>query len=220
MLGILRKDYVLFALATLVVFPVVLLMESVTLTELRPALVMTNMMVVWLLALVPLMVIEVEEEHSNGYAMLGSLPVRAGEIVAAKFLLLLAAIAACTAAQFVFLAGMRAAPALLALAQSAILLTGALCLLLGGTFYSVIFSFGCARLMTVSLFVFTVSSVMAPILLSKPAARALLREAVGLLLGLSGLEVVLGGLILYASLFFVSAALFRFEPRKKYQPLD
>ncbi len=220
MLGILRKDYAPFALATLVVFPVVLLIESVTLTELRPALVMTNMVVVWLLALVPLMVIEVEEEHSNGYAMLGSLPVRVREILAAKFLLLLAAIAACTAAQFVFLAGVRAAPAMLALAHSGILLTGALCLLLGGTFYSVIFSFGCARLMTVSLFVFTASSVVARILLSKPTARELLRKAAGLLLELSGLNVVLGGLVLYALLFLVSAALFRFEPRKRYRPLN
>lgn len=219
MLGILRKDCLLFALATLVVFPVVLLIESLTSTELRVASVVTNMVLTWLLVFVPLIVTEIEEEHSNGYTWLGSLPVRAREIVAARFLLFLAATAACTAAQFVFLAEMQAAPALLAAAHSVILLTGAACLLVGGIFYVAIFSFGCAQPLTASLVVCTASSVAATILFSKPAARELLRKTAGLLLQLSGLNVVLGGLALYALLFLVSVALFRFEPRKKYQPL-
>lgn len=218
MLGILRKDCLLFALASLVVFPVVLLLERLTSTELRVASVVTNMVLMWLVAFVPLMVTEMEEEHSNGYALLGSLPVRVREIVAAKFLLFLAAIATCTAAQFVFLAVVQAAPALLAVAHSVILLTGALCLLMGGIFHAAIFSFGCARLMTASLVVCTASSVAATILSSKPGARELLRKAAGLLLQLSGADVVLGGLALYALLFLISVALFRFEPRRKYPP--
>ena len=217
--GILRKDCLLFALAALVAFPAVLLIEGVASTELRPALVATNMVLMWLVAFVPPIVTEIEEEHANGYVLLGSLPVRAREIVAAKFLLFLAVIATCTIAQFVFLAAVEAAPALLAVARSAVLLTGAACLLLGGIFYAAIFSFGCARLLTVSLALCTGSCVAATILFSRPAARELLRKAAGFFLQLSGVNVVLGGLALYALLFLVSAALFRFEPRKKYQPL-
>lgn len=219
MLGILRKDCLLFALATLLAFPVVLLIEGVASTELRPALVATNIVLMWLAAFVPPIVTEIEEEHANGYALLGPLPVRAREIVAAKFLLFLAAIATCTAAQFVFLAAVDAAPALLAVAHSITLLTGAACLLFGGIFYAAIFSFGCARSLTVSLVVCTASCVAATILASSPAARELLRGAAGFLLQLSGVNVVLGGLALYALLFLVSVALFRFEPRKKFQPL-
>lgn len=217
MLGILRKDCLLFALAALVAFPAVLLIEGVASTELRPALVATNMVLMWLVAFVPPIVTEIEEEHANGYALLGSLPVRAREIVAAKFLLFLAAIAICTAAQFVYLAAVRATPALLEVAHSVILLTGAACLLFGGIFYAAIFSFGCARVLTGSLAVCTASCVAATV--SQPAARELFRKAAGFLLQLSGLDVVLGGLALYALLFLVSVALFRFEPRKKYQPL-
>lgn len=213
MLGILRKDYGVFALATLVVFPVVLLIESVTATELRPALVMTNIGLAWLLVFVPLIITEMEEEHSNGYALMGSLPLRVQEIVAAKFLLYLAAIATCTADQFVLLDVER-------VAHSVILWTGAACLLSGGIVYAVIFRFGVARLMTAPLFVVTGASVAAPFLLTRPAARELLRKAVGLLLELSGLNVVLGGLAVYALLFVVAVALFRFEPRKRYRPLD
>jgi len=219
MRGILHKDCLLVALASLVAFPAVLLIESATSTELRPAWVATNMILTWLVAFVPPIVTEIEEEHANGYALLGSLPVRAREIVAAKFLLFLAAVATCTAAQFVFLATVEAAPALLAVAHSVILLTAAGCLLAGGIFYAAVFSFGCARPLTVSLVVCTASCVAATILLSRPAARELLRKAVGLLLQLSGVNVVVGGLALYALLFLVSVVLFRFEPRKRYQSL-
>jgi hypothetical protein len=219
MLGILRKDYGIFALATLVVFPGVLLIESVAATNLRPAWVTTNMVLTWLLVFVPLSITEMEEEHANGYLLMGSLPVRVWEIVAAKFLLFLAAITTCTVAQFVFLAVVQPAPSLLTLAYSVVLLTGAAGLLLGGAFYAAIFSFGCARFITASLFVCTASTVVAPILLSKPAARELLRKAAGALLRLNGVEVILGGLAVYALLSVVAVTLFRFEPKKRYRPL-
>jgi hypothetical protein len=220
MLGILRKDSGIFALATLVVFPLILLIESVAVTELRPALVMTNIILAWLLVFVPLNMTEMEEEHSNGYALMGSLPVRVWEIVAGKFLLLLAAIATCTAVQLALLEVVHAAPALLVLAHTAVLLACSVSLLFGGIAYATIFCFGFARLMQALPFAILASSAAAPILFARPAARELLRKAAGFLLGLSRVEVIPGGLALYALLFVVAVALFRFEPRKRYRPLD
>jgi hypothetical protein len=220
MLGILRKDSGIFALASLVVFPIILLIESATVTELRPALVMTNIILAWLVVFVPLNITEMEEEHSNGYVLLGSLPVRAREIVAGKFLLYLAAIAACTAVQLALLEVVHVAPALLVLAHTAVLLTSSASLLFGGIAYATIFCFGFARLMQALPLVIVASGVAAPILFAKPAARELVREAAGVLLRLSGLEIVLGGLALYVLLFLVSVALFRFEPKRRYRPPD
>jgi len=219
MLGIFRKDCLHFALAGLVAFPAVLLVENAILTELTPAWVVINMALAALLAFEPLFATEIEEEHGNGYALLGSLPVLPREVVAAKFLLFLAAVAACTAAQFVFLAVAQASPSLLAAARSASLFAGAACLVLGGVFYAAIFSFGCVRSLNVWLTVSLACCVAATILLGNPAGRELLRKAAGVFLQLSAQRVVLGGLALYALLFFVSVALFRFEPGKKALPL-
>jgi hypothetical protein len=56
MLGILRKDCLLFAIAALVVFPAVLLAESLLSKETGTAAVATNTVLTWLLVFVPLRV--------------------------------------------------------------------------------------------------------------------------------------------------------------------
>lgn len=215
MLGILRKDYLLFALAALVAFPAVLLTEYFISAELRVATVVTNLVLAWLLALGSLMVTELEEEHSHSYELLTPLPLHLREIVAAKFLLFLAAVAALTAQQFAFLKLVQAAPALVAFAQAAILAGGAACLVIGGIAQASIFSLGYARFTVLSLAALTALSLVPPLLLAMggTTAREAVRQTAGLLLALNPAAIVLAGLALYALLFLVSVALFRREAR-------
>ena len=210
MLGILRKDYLLFALATLVVFPALLLTERFISAELRVATVVTNLVLTWMLALGSLMVTELEEEHSHSYELLTSLPLRLREIVAAKFLLFLTAVAALTAQQFAFLKVVQVAPALVAIAQPAVLVGGAACLVFGGIAQAAIFSLGYARFTVFSLVALTALSFVPPLLLAMGGtnAREAVRQTAGFLLTLNPGVVVLAGLALYALLFLVSVALF------------
>jgi ABC-type transport system involved in multi-copper enzyme maturation permease subunit len=161
------------------------------------------------------MVTELEEEHSHSYELLTSLPLRLREIVAAKFLLFLAAVAALTAQQFAFLKLVQAAPAPVAIAQAAVLACGAACLVIGGIAQASIFSLGYARFTVLSLVALTAFSLVPPLLLAMggTAAREAVRQTAGLLLALNPAAIVLAGLALYALLFLVSVALFRREAR-------
>ena len=221
MLGILRKDYSLFTLAALVAFPAALVVEILISTDLHLASVVLNVLLTWLLALGSLAITELEEERSNGYVLLSTLPIRTREFVGAKFLLFLGTLGACTVAQLIFLKVMQAAPSLLAIAHSTALLSASVCLVLGGLAYIGIFTLGYRRFTIVALTVFTAFGLVPPILLSmgKPAARELLHKAGVFLLQLNGLGVVLAGLALYVLLFLVSTALFRHETRQRAMPL-
>ena len=220
MLGILRKDFLLFAIGALGVFPTVLLVELLLWRELRVASLIANGVLTWLVGLLPLLANEAQEERSGGYVLLGALPVLAREIVAAKYLLLLGAVSACTLLQLAFLALAEAAPALLGMARLTALLNAAACLLVGAVAYVGIFVLGFTRFTVVALACFTALGLVPPLLLmmGRPAARELLRGTAAFLLSLNATAVVSLGLALYALLFVVSVSVFSFAPKKKYVP--
>ena len=220
MLGILRKDYRWFALGALGVFPAVLLTELLVWRELRLASLVTNLVLTWLVATGPLMVNEMEEERSGGYLLIGALPVLTREIVAAKHLLFLGAVAVCAAAHLAYLAVAPATPPLRSTAQLTTLLNGAACLVGGAVAYACIFGLGYARFTVVALVCFTALGLVPPLLLAMgpAAARELLRGTAAFLLSLNGVGVALLGLALYSLLFAVSVALFDLVPKKKSVP--
>ena len=217
--GIMRKDFRLFALGALVVYPAVLLVELFLWNELHVAQLVTNAFLTWLIAFVPLWTNEAQEERSGGYVLLGGLPVLAREIVAAKYILLLGAVIACTLAQCAFLAVVEAAPGLLGIAKMSVLLNATACLLFGALNYAGIFVLGYSRFMVVLGTCVTVFLLVNTLLLTRRLeVHEFLRGAAAFLLSLNAMAVVLLGLGLYALLFVVSVTLFSFAPKKKYIP--
>jgi len=106
------------------------------------------------------------EEKHKGYAFLSILPVKEGEIVAAKFLLALTA-NALFVGFLVFLFSLSPSPPEeIALAQSYVLFMGVICLVLAGFSYTGIFSIGYTKF-AVIVMTFLVALGLVPMLLMK-----------------------------------------------------
>ena len=106
------------------------------------------------------------EEKHKGYTFLSILPVKEGEIVAAKFLLALTA-NALFVGFLVFLFSLSpSAPEEIALAQSYVLFMGIICLAMAGLSYTGIFSIGYTKF-AVIVMSFLVALGLVPMLLMK-----------------------------------------------------
>jgi len=217
MLGIVRKDVLYFVVSACVLMPVLLLVERLVADVLRTLFVMVNSILLYVFLIGPMMIAEQTEEKCNGYAFLGSLPVTRWEIVTGKFCLVLMSVAILVAGNLVLLASWPGPPDQVAISQSAVILNGALCLLICGVIYTGVFSLGYTRSFVVGTVSVGILSLVPPVLTHKHAwtSQTLIPRFADLLLHTNPLIFVAAGLAGYALLMLLATRLFSFEPKQK-----
>jgi hypothetical protein len=214
-LGLLKKDFFYFALSSFVLLPVLLIGERVSADTFQPLFVMLNSAFFYTLVIGPVMITEMDEEKCHGYSFLGGLPIRAREIVWARFSLALMVVAANAAGNWALIASWPARPEEAALGQSVVAFNTAMCLIVCGLAYAGIFGLGYTRFMVVVLIATVTVSLVPPLLTHGGQGRLVLRWATEFLLKMNRPACVLAGLGAYAGLMILATALFSFEPKKK-----
>jgi hypothetical protein len=214
-LGLLKKDFFYFALSSFVLLPVLLIGERVSADTFQPLFVMLNSAFFYTLVIGPVMITEMDEEKCHGYSFLGGLPIRAREIVWARFSLALMVVAANAAGNWALIASWPARPEEAALGQSVVAFNTAMCLIVCGLAYAGIFGLGYTRFMVVVLIATVTVSLVPPLLTHGGQGRLVLRWATEFLPRMNRPACVLAGLGAYAGLMILATALFSFEPKKK-----
>ncbi len=142
MLGIIKKDLFPFAINLIIIFPVLTMYVIYTGGVFNATVIIIMNILLYLLVLGPVLIIELGEEKNKGYDFLGQLPLKAFDVVAAKFLIPLAAAAVITVYYYLLFSWLSDSSTSLALEKRSVIICGTICLLTVGFTYIGTFAFG------------------------------------------------------------------------------
>lgn len=206
MIGIIKKNAPFFLINLLVLVIALFAYWKTSRTALDVTVVFIQ--VAWLYGVVLLSVMgdELREANTDGYSFLATLPVTAGEIVAAKYVLVLMIAAVYTICTYFMFAGLEVDPAVLALSRGYLFANGVLCLVLSGIMYLGFFRFGCRRFYKV-LMGFVIVIFLSPFLLEEiaiPRVDVTLATLIALNERIPWTVVVPAGLAVYLGLMILA----------------
>jgi hypothetical protein len=217
MLGIMRKDGFYFLLSAGVIAPLVLIAEGWLLPGYTVTMLLANLLMMFLLVAGPVAIVEQAEEKNNGYAWLGTLPVRRREIVAAKFLMAFLTLAAVVAGNLIQVHVLVTDPEPARLLTAVVLLNGAACLVMAGLMYTGILGIGYTRFLMAVSFVMVLLGLVPPFLMMSKTLN--LRDQItavrAFLLQLDAGLVIAAGVLVYGLFFLLAIRMLRFTPREK-----
>ncbi len=139
------------------------------------------------------------EHKTNGYAFLQTLPVRACQIVGAKFLLTFLAVAVYVVVHMIWISHTFDEPRFTAAARDNFILAAGICLALAGPYYLGFYRFGYKRFsrIAIALWLLVVIAPLPIMIILKERFHLGIREIMEVLQGVDHVAVGVGGTVLF-----------------------
>lgn len=173
--------------------------------------VFVQVMIMFVLTLIPFLTNEQEEDANNGYDILSILPLKKTEIVGAKFITPLIAVLVLVIINKGIFSFYQADKVFFDISDSVVLIISLLSLILIGIIYISISFLGYEKFLVISS-ILTITAAVSPLILAgivKPDVGKLVDRFVDLLKVLDGALFALSGLFLYFLLFFFAVKIER-----------
>jgi hypothetical protein len=210
MWGIIRKDFGRFAVNIAIVLAASI-WWLVTRERFDAGIVIPMGMLIFLALAGSVTISELNEEKHGGYRFLGTLPVRDGEIVAAKFILPLMAAGVLVAFDVLALSVLHGPAGAFPLGRALLIFSGFSSLVLIALMYLTIFMYGYVQVMRYGLMMFMgillMLGVIGQLLIKQsilPDLTTMLRFAMDLLLMINAWLLAVCGVAVYGALMYVA----------------
>jgi len=206
MLTIVKKNMAYFIGYCGVIFILTAILRIALGNENAVPLVLISGVLIFMIVFGPVFFNEQYEEKHKGYDFLDTLPIKASEIVSAKFGLVLVTVAATVGYLLLLFSISKIAPNDWALVRSHILMGGIMCLFFAALSYIGIFSLGYTKFAMIVMS-FIVLLGLVPILIMKfyrDNLDVLIENILAFLRNVNWLVIILLALIAYFSLMFIA----------------
>lgn len=207
MLGIIKKDLFRFVINPVIIIPLLTVYLIYSGGIIDTTMIILMNILLYLLILGPVLITELSEEKNKGYDFLGQLPVKTGEIVAAKFIMPLVVAAVLTGYYFLLFAWFSDSAISTVFEKVSIMVCGTVCLLTVGFTYIGTFAFGYVKFVRFGLVALLSLNVIVTIIFQRFARTRLNIDISRLVRSLADLNVlyIIGfALIIYFMLMLVA----------------
>lgn len=217
MLGILKKEIMTYLVKVFLLLPLLLFFEYVLGKSLHPITIIVNVVMFFVFVYAPMMIIEQNEEKSNAYVFLSTLPVTKKQIVGSKFLLVLLIITTVVFLNCLNISVVSNDVENNRILQTIFIIAGAITLISIGISYNGIFKLGYTRFL-VFLGVFSIFlGLVPPILLSSGEFKAIdtFDKAFVYIKTVNWSYFISFSLLFYLTLMGTAICVFSFETKNK-----
>ncbi len=145
MLGIVKKDSLFYLIALLIIYPSIILLWILFGGAFDIQFAVIAGLLLHFLNYGPMIINEQEEDRSNGYSFLATLPVKSYEIVVVKFANIFVFVLLWTLVNSVFFSFVLESTNMFNIARNVMITSGVLCLVFSALFYIGVFMFGFAK---------------------------------------------------------------------------